>query len=130
MLLDTSFVIDLLRGRESAVERIKSLETEAIATNISTPSIFELFVGITLSKKPASEKKRIMDAIASWGTFPLDMKSAQIAGRVQGQLIGEGNMIDPEDAMIAGIAINNGETILTRNVKHFQRIPEVIVETY
>ena len=130
MLLDTSFVIDLLHGRESAVERIKSLEAEAIATNITTPSIFELFVGITLSKKPASEKKRIMDAIASWGTFPLDMKSAQIAGRVQGQLIGEGSMIDPEDAMIAGIAINNGETILTRNVKHFQRIPEVIVETY
>ena len=32
--------------------------------------------------------------------------------------------------MIAGIAIENHETILTRNRKHFLGIPELKVESY
>lgn len=39
-------------------------------------------------------------------------------------------MIDPEDAMIAGIALLSNETILTKNVEHFSRIRNLKIETY
>lgn len=39
-------------------------------------------------------------------------------------------MIDPEDAMIAGIALINDESVLTRNVEHFSRIRDLKIETY
>lgn len=39
-------------------------------------------------------------------------------------------MIDPEDAMIAGIALINNETVLTKNVEHFSRIRDLKIETY
>ncbi len=39
-------------------------------------------------------------------------------------------MIDPEDAMIAGIALHNSEVVLTKNVEHFSRIRDLKIETY
>jgi len=41
-----------------------------------------------------------------------------------------GSMVDPEDAMIAGIAKVHSERVLTRNRKHFQGIEGVNVESY
>jgi predicted nucleic acid-binding protein len=38
--------------------------------------------------------------------------------------------IDPEDAMLAGIAIQDNEHLLTRNRKDFAGIPELQLETY
>ena len=38
--------------------------------------------------------------------------------------------IDPEDAMIAGIARTNKQRIITRNVKHFSDIEGVEIENY
>ncbi len=130
MLLDTSFIIDLLRGQEKAVNKIKVLEAESIATNISSPSIFELFVGISLTKKPSSEKKKIMDALESWGTLALDSECAARGGLIHGQLIKDGQPIDPENSMIAAIALVNNETLLTKNTKHFSRVPGLKIEEY
>ncbi|MHA1863359.1 MAG: type II toxin-antitoxin system VapC family toxin [Candidatus Thorarchaeota archaeon] len=130
MLLDTSFIIDLLRGRKTAVDKIKMLEAESLSTNISSPSIFELFVGISLTKKPSSEKKKVMDVLLSWGTLSLDSECAALAGKIHGQLINEGQPIDPEDSMIAAIAIVNNETLLTKNTKHFKRVPDLKIEDY
>jgi tRNA(fMet)-specific endonuclease VapC len=130
MLLDTSFIIDLLRGREAAVSKMKLLESESVATNISSPSIFEVFVGISLTKKPSSEKKKIMDVLESWGTLVLDSECAARGGNIHGQLINEGQPIDPEDSMIAAIAIVNNETLLTKNTKHFSRVPDLKIEGY
>ncbi|MBS3136929.1 hypothetical protein J4232_00725 [Candidatus Woesearchaeota archaeon] len=38
--------------------------------------------------------------------------------------------INPQDSMIAGIAIRNNESVLTRNTKHFERIDNLTIETY
>ncbi|MFO7836647.1 MAG: type II toxin-antitoxin system VapC family toxin [Candidatus Thorarchaeota archaeon] len=130
MLLDTSFIIDLLRGEKPAIDKIKELEAASIATNISAPSVFELFVGVALTTKPQSEKRRITEILDSWATMPLDTESAGLGGRIHGQLIREGQMIDPEDSMTAGIALHNNETLLTKNLSHFQRIPDLDVEEY
>ena len=41
-----------------------------------------------------------------------------------------GRDIDPEDAMLAGMARVRAEKVLTRNVKHFSGIEGVTVEIY
>ena len=71
-----------------------------------------------------------MDVLISWGNLPLDSVSASIAGKIHGHLISEGQMIDSEDSMIAGIAIKHNEAVLTRNTDHFEWIPDLQVETY
>lgn len=42
----------------------------------------------------------------------------------------QGSTINPQDAMIAGIARSAGEKILTRNIKHFQGIENVSIDSY
>lgn len=130
MLLDTAFLIDVMRGREAAVKKLKEMEKERISQSVGAPTIYELYVGVALSDKPEKEKERVLGVLLSASILGLDAKGAEKAGRLQGELIKEGDMLDPEDVMIAGIAIVNGERIITRNTEHFGRIKELKIETY
>jgi len=130
MILDTSFLIDLMRTDSGAVRKLIEIEKNEIAQKITAPTLYELYVGITLSDKPEKEKRKVLDALTSTNILNLDAKSAVKAGEVQGKLIKEGKMIDPEDAMTAGIALLNEEIILTRNVEHFSHIKDLKIETY
>nr|CBH39031.1 conserved hypothetical protein, containing PIN domain [uncultured archaeon]CBH39338.1 conserved hypothetical protein [uncultured archaeon] len=130
MILDTTFLIDLMKEDPTAVKKLKELERDKITQNIAALTLYELYVGIMLSTKPEKEKRKVLDTLASMNILDLNAKSAAKAGEVQGKLIREGKMIDPEDAMIAGIALLNNEIVLTKNVEHFSRIRALITETY
>ena len=130
MILDTTFLIDLMKEDPAAVKKLKELERDKITQNIAVLTLYELYVGILLSTKPEKEKRKVLDTLASMNILDLTAKSAAKAGEVQGKLIREGKMIDPEDAMIAGIALLNNEIVLTKNVEHFSRIRDLITETY
>jgi predicted nucleic acid-binding protein len=39
-------------------------------------------------------------------------------------------MLDPVDAQIAGMALEERLPVLTRNAKHFERVPDLKVTTY
>ena len=62
--------------------------------------------------------------------LPLDAKSALRAGRIEAALTEQGDSIDWADILIAAIAIENDEPILTKNAKHFGKVPGLQVETY
>ena len=116
-----------MNGNPEAIEKIKQInETQFI----TTPTIFELWSGIAQSKKPVQEKKKILAVLESQLVLNLDKESSEEAGEIDGTLIKEGQQIDPEDSMIAGIAKAYGEKILTRNVSHFDRIKGIEIETY
>jgi tRNA(fMet)-specific endonuclease VapC len=130
LLADTTFLIDLLQNQIEAVEKAKRLEEMGIAIEVSSPSIFELYVGISLSKKAQNERSRIISIVESLPQLPLDLESAKAGGAIYGEKLKAGSMIDPEDAMIAGISKVHGESIITRNTKHFSNIDGVKIETY
>ena len=60
----------------------------------------------------------------------LDKNSAILAAKIEADLRNNGEIIDVEDIMIAAISINNNETLVTRNKKHFERIKDLKIETY
>lgn len=130
MLADTTFLIDLMVGIEAAVEKAKDIEAKKIPLIVSAPTVFELYVGLQLSKKGEKEKTRILAVLDSLPFLPLDIESSKAGGRIYGDKKRSGSTIDPEDAMVAGIAKVHGEKVLTRNLKHFQGIEGVYVESY
>jgi len=130
MILDTTFLIDLMKADPSAVRKLKEMERDKVTQNIAAPTLYELYVGITLSSKPEKEKRKVLDTLTAMNILGLDAESAAKAGEVQGTLIKEGKMIDPEDAMIAGIALLNNEILLTKNVEHFSRICDLKIVSY
>jgi len=71
-----------------------------------------------------------LDILESLPFLPLDYESAREGGRIYGDKKRAGLLVDPEDAMIAGIAKAHGEKVLTRNTKHFRGVGGVSVEPY
>jgi predicted nucleic acid-binding protein len=130
VLADTGFLIDLMRGDEKARARSEHLVEESIPVMVGTPTIFELYVGVGLAVKSAEEREKVLEVLRSLTQLPLDTASATRAGAVYAQKVRDGTTIDPEDAMIAGIALENQQAVLTRNEKHFTGIAGLRVEGY
>ena len=130
MLADTSFLIDLMVGDKAAVEKAREIEAKGTPLIVSAPTVFELYVGISLGRKAEEEKARVLVVLESLPFLPLDVESSKAGGRIYGEKKRMGSTVDPEDAMVAGIARVHGEKVLTRNLKHFQGIEGVNVESY
>ncbi len=130
MILDTSFVIDLMNGDESAVQKFKTLSNKGETQIITALTIFELFSGLARSKKAEAEKSKIISALQGQIVIHLDNDSAEKGGELHGNLAKEGKTIGVIDAMISGIALIKKEKVLTRNVKDFSRVKGLEIETY
>ena len=129
MILDTSFIIDLFRNDKSAIEKANELIRKSIPLATTTVNIFELWQG-TYDIKNKEVKDKILTFLSSIGLFVLDLPSAQEGGTIYSELRNKGGVIDPEDCMIAGIAKTNNKTLLTKNIKHFDRIRDLKIEIY
>jgi len=117
-------------GELSAVRKAEEIEKGGSTVSVGSPSIFELYAGVSLSMKAEEEKSKITSLIASLPQLPLGYQSARAGGLIYGDKIKTGSRIDPEDAMLAGIAKVHGERIVTRNIRHFKGIEGVIIESY
>jgi len=130
VIADTSFVIDIMAKDPAAIGKARQLEREDVTIAVGSPTVFELFAGVALSRKAEEEKSKIMTILSSLPQLALDFPSAREGGMIYGEKIKTGRAIDPEDAMLAGIAKAKSEKVLTRNIKHFSGIEGVTVETY
>jgi len=119
-----------MKKDEAAVRKARDLSDASVSVLVGTPSIFELYVGVGLSVRSSEEKEKILSILRSLPHLPLDGASATRAGLIYAQRVREKTKIDPEDAMLAGIAIQNNVPLLSRNRKHFAGIPELKLETY
>lgn len=119
-----------MTDESKAVARARALSEASVPLLVGAPSVFELYVGVALGSKPSEEKRKVEEALRSLTQLPLDQMAARRAGMIYAQKSREGRKIEPEDAMIAGIAVENGQPVLTRNVKDFSGIPDLKVETY
>ena len=129
MILDTSFIIDFLKNDESAVEKARKLKEENVPLATTTINVFELWQGAS-DIKNEEKKSKILKFLSSIGLLGFDFESARDGGAIYSELRQKGKLIDPEDCMIAGIAKTNNRTLLTRNLKHFQNIHGLKVESY
>lgn len=119
-----------MQGEGLAKAKAEKLVSETVPIMVGTPTIFELYVGVGLAIKSSEEKEKVLDVLRSLTQLPLDAASASRAGIIYAQRTKEGAGIDAEDAMLAGIALENQQTLLTRNAKHFSGIAGLKVEGY
>ncbi len=130
MILDTTVLIDLLRGDQDAVETVRQLEGDGRVLWIPSPAIFELFEGIERSDRPREERNLVEDVLGAYTLLAFEPSHARQAGLISGRLVRRGEMLDPIDAQIAGMAKAEDHPILTRNRKHFERVSGVEIEAY
>ncbi|MBI3260594.1 MAG: PIN domain-containing protein [Ignavibacteriae bacterium] len=120
--LETTFLIDLLRGEKRIEKMHEELNRTETTFSIAAPSVMELWTGANLSNLPQKEKEKINELISSFVVLHLKENSAKEAGDIESELIRKGQNIEIEDIMIAAIAKVNDEKLVTRD-EHYARIP-------
>ena len=130
MILDTSFIIDIMEMDEGALSRHRTLREQNESYRVSSATIFELWSGVGHSRKSENEKIKVLKALSGISTISLSLPMAEKAGEIHGILAKEGKEIDDIDAMIAATALLENETVLTRNVKRFARVKGLRIESY
>ena len=129
MLLDTTFLIDLMNGDTGAVEKARELETDLVQQRLSAMTLFELYYGAARSTQSEAERETIENVLASKPVYPADSAVMRKAGRLSGELVNDGNTVGDGDVIIGATADVLEEPVLTRNVDDFERLG-VDVETY
>jgi len=116
-IADTDVLIDYLagKGEADAVERL--LRLGAIGTTVI--SRFEL---LSSAKNP-KQLARLLQLLEAVPPLGLDDAAADAASEVRRSLERSGTPIGMADSLIAGIVTTNGGTLLTRNRRHFERVP-------
>ena len=128
--LDTSFVIDLIRGKSSVESVVKKLDEESNTICIAAVTVMELVKGAYLSDNYSVEKEKIDRILSSFVILEFGKDEASLAGKIEVELIKKGGIIEIADIMIAATAIKNEEVLVTKNKKHFERIKELKIESY
>ena len=130
MILDTTFLIDLMEKDEAAMQRKELMDDSKETYRVSAPTIFELWSGISQSKTPIQEKSKVLAIISQLDSIKLNRQTAEKAGEIHGSLIKTGQTLEALDCMIAATAMHENESLLTRNTKHFTRVKGLRVESY
>jgi len=127
---DTTFLIDLLRGKNGLDLLSKEFDYGSESISIASPSIIEIIRGLKLGNIDEDENEKVSELISSINVLNLDKDSAILAGKIEASLIKKGEIIDLEDIMIGAIAIINDETLITQNIKHFSKIKNLKIRSY
>src|SRR5687767_6415294 len=126
-VLETTFVIDLMkeskRGRPGpASAKLHELTSRGEALRIAIFTMAELYVGVVKGTRPREERTAIQQCVAPFDVLSFEMSTAEIFGSIVGELEKRGLNISDIDALIASVALEHGEILVTRNRKHFERV--------
>lgn len=113
-LLDTSVLIEHLRGRPGAAEFFARLPSKPL---LSVVSVAEVFAG---AGDDEEDRRRLDQFLGSFEVIPLTSDLARTAG-----LLCRAHGTRLPDAMIAATAQERNATLLTFNLRDFQMLERV-----
>ncbi len=113
MILDTQFLIDLLRGESHAVMMAQEIERAGTPVRATAPSVFQ--IQAATHSLPAHKRALVHELLDALTTLPLDAECARRAAAVAAEARAASRMLSWDDAMIAGFALHHNEQVLTRN---------------
>ena len=128
-LLDTNTCIGHLTGRAPVItRRLERLSPTDVALCAVVKG--ELLFGAHKSARPSENLQRLMTFFAPLLSLPFDDVAAAVYGRIRATLERAGTPIGPNDLLIAAIAVAQGATLVSRNLKEFARVPGLRVESW
>ncbi len=118
-LVDTSIVIDYLRGHESAGQLLEN-ERGSGVLQASEITRLEVLAGM---RPPEEDATRLLLSTLTW--HDVDAEVAEEAGALGRRWLPSHGGIDSADLAIAATAVLTGARLLTLNVAHFPMFPDL-----
>ncbi len=122
IVADTDVLIDFLAGQDPGAARI-ALELQQGDLHTTAVTRFEMLAGARAER----QRKGILKLLAAVATLPLDAAAADRAAGVRRDLERRGTPIGMADSLIAGIVLEAGGILLTRNRAHFERVDGLVL---
>ena len=113
-LLDTTVLIDFLRGRPRTAARLARLHGAGERLYVCAISVEELWRGLRADEEAAAES-----LIAGLRTAPLGKAEGRTAGRWRREYAARGHTLAQADCLIAAAARSLGATLATGNPRDF-----------
>lgn len=131
VIFDTSEIIALERNGLAVESIIHDREDEPFGISVIT--IAELLHGVERADSQARKIKRqafVEKVIELFPVFPFDTTVARIYARLWASLAVQGIVIGCHDLMIAATALSMNYTVITANLRDFEKIEGLSVEKY
>jgi predicted nucleic acid-binding protein len=134
MIVDTSFVLDIIDDIDAALKKERELEAESVPLVIPSMTVLELYIGVGKIANTREERQKVESVLDSYPLVDMTPSISQRAGRLLGEHMAdadedEGPGIGKGDAAVAATALERDEPVLAGD-RHFGNIPGVTHETY
>ena len=128
-MLDTNICIYAIKHMpREVIERLNEHNPNEIC--ISSVTYAELIQGVEKSKAVEKNRTTLTLLLADIEILPFDTGAAEGYGEIRAELERKGIPIGPLDMMIAGHAKSLGYTVVTNNIKEFDRIDGLRLENW
>ncbi|HWT52177.1 MAG TPA: type II toxin-antitoxin system VapC family toxin [Caulobacter sp.] len=131
LAFDTCIMIDILRGRRADNrERLLGLAGAGTPLFLSSLVVHELYQGVFASAFATEQSVRVTKLIDIFQREAWTVADAVRAAALRVHLKKMGTPIGPIDVLIAGQALERGWTLVTSNVREFERVPGLALEDW
>ena len=130
-IFDTDIYTNVMRKipSEKLLNRLKKLPRRDQFT--TTISIGEVYYGLMKASNRTRLLKLFEDVLLPRATIlPFDFSAAKKYGDIRSFLEKQGTPLAHSDLQIASIALSMNMKLITGNLKHFQRVPQLTVENW
>ena len=122
-LLDTSWIIEVLAGREETARQHRNLNLAKVAISyISMGEIYEVAFNYA---NPHAHLSSFRQFLAPFTMLTLNEPIMEKFAEVRAHLRRRGQLISDFDILLGATALHYHLTVLTYNKRHFARIPDI-----
>jgi tRNA(fMet)-specific endonuclease VapC len=127
--LDTNICIYALKDK---FPHLKEMMEKLSPADIGIPAMVkaELYYGALKSNKKDKVFSALDRFLSPFDIIPFGDKEVMTYGRIRANLERDGNIIGPNDLIIAAITISNGAILVTHNKAEFDRVEGLVIEDW
>ncbi len=127
--LDTNICIYFLKGLFPAlIEQFQTKTPEEI--KIASIVKAELLLGAFKSKNPSKTEKIVKEFLLPYTIISFDDEASIIYSKIRGSLEKKGQVIGPNDLILAATVLANDGILITNNGAEFKRIKDIKIENW
>lgn len=122
-LVDADWLIDAAIGRPTAVRTLDRLSFDGLAVSII--AVAEVYEGAFDVSDPEAKLADFREFLSSYAILPVTDPIVERFARLRAGLRHRGQLIPDMDLLIAATALVEDLTLVSRNMRHFERISEL-----
>jgi len=128
VILDTDFLIKILRNDKTAKDHLEKLLSEPNEISITHVTLWELYQGVYKSSKIEHNLKETEELIEFLDVLPFNQSVARKFGFLLNDLNKKGTPIGVMDTLIASVALVYNLPLVTKNRSHFDKTGIMITD--